>query len=213
MKSFVPNDMHDVVRSMKYSLPFSVVNMEELRFFDIQTAADDLFNTKSLNISKAVHVRIDSKKLGNLLPKETFSDFEQWKETCILKKGNKASDLKNTMSDWRFRKNLNDEDLPASAEAAAFEIENLPLDSDIITDEEDSENEEGGIFEVEKTSMCLVDDVEEAVEEKLDEAVEEVVKAVKEEVEEALDTAVEDAELDFQPEPQNKEQVRQTSVG
>ncbi|CAH1100263.1 unnamed protein product [Psylliodes chrysocephalus] len=91
MKSFVPNDLHDVVRSAIYSPPFSVVNMEEFGFVDIQAAAD------SLNISKAVHVRIDSNKLGNVLTKETFGDFEQWKETCILKKGKKASDLKNTV--------------------------------------------------------------------------------------------------------------------
>ncbi|CAH1114636.1 unnamed protein product [Psylliodes chrysocephalus] len=77
IKSFVPNDLHDVVLSAKYSLPFSVVNMEELRFFYIQAGADSLINTKSLNISKAVHVRIDSKKLGNVLTKETFSDFER----------------------------------------------------------------------------------------------------------------------------------------
>ncbi|CAH1114807.1 unnamed protein product [Psylliodes chrysocephalus] len=52
LKSFVTNDLHDVVRSSKYSRPFSVVNMEELGFFDIQAAATVLSTPKALTSAR-----------------------------------------------------------------------------------------------------------------------------------------------------------------
>ncbi|KAF5297290.1 hypothetical protein FQA39_LY12129 [Lamprigera yunnana] len=59
------------------------------------------------------------------------------------------------MSNWRYNKILNDEDLLAVAEVAAFELENLPLDND-ITDEEASEDEEGKVLVVGNMNTCLV---------------------------------------------------------
>lgn len=98
MKSFVPNDLHEVIKLAKYNPPFAIVNMENLGFFNISNAADEVINTKTLNISRVVQIRIDSRKPGKVPTKETFNDLEDWKETLVLKKGKTTADLKGNLT-------------------------------------------------------------------------------------------------------------------
>ncbi|KAJ8968122.1 hypothetical protein NQ317_002985 [Molorchus minor] len=59
---------------------------------------------------------------------------------------------------WKFREPLNDKELLAAAEQAAIELENIPLDNNVIIDEEESEDEIGEGYEVKNTNMYLVEE-------------------------------------------------------
>nr|CAH7751800.1 unnamed protein product [Callosobruchus chinensis] len=79
MKAIIPNDLHKVITSAKYDPPFEVIDMTANGFWDIKEAADRYFNTKSLNISKAIRIKMDCKNPTVLLTKESFTDLEPWK--------------------------------------------------------------------------------------------------------------------------------------
>ncbi|KAJ8926761.1 hypothetical protein NQ314_020879 [Rhamnusium bicolor] len=95
MKAIIPNDLHKVITSAKYDPPFEVVDMSVNGFWDIKEAADKFLNTKNLNISKAVRIKVDCKNPTVLLIKESFSDVEAWKQVNILKQGKTIGDLKS----------------------------------------------------------------------------------------------------------------------
>lgn len=95
MKAMVPNDLHDVITSAKYDPPFEVIDMSVNGFWDIKEAADTFLNTKALNISKAVLIKIDHRNPTVLHIKETFSELEAWKKINVLKKGKTTDDLKS----------------------------------------------------------------------------------------------------------------------
>nr|CAI5826307.1 unnamed protein product [Callosobruchus analis] len=95
MKAIIPNDLHKVITSAKYDPPFEVIDMTTNGFWDIKEAADRYFNTKSLNISKAITIKMDCKNPTVLLTKESFTDLDPWKEVNILKNGKNIEDLKS----------------------------------------------------------------------------------------------------------------------
>lgn len=95
MKAIIPNDLHEVITSAKYDPPFQVINMSVNGFWNIQEAADTYLNTKKLNISKAIRIKVDCNNPTILQMKETFSDIEAWKPVNILKNGKTLEDLKS----------------------------------------------------------------------------------------------------------------------
>ncbi|KAG5892501.1 hypothetical protein JTB14_015411 [Gonioctena quinquepunctata] len=46
------------------------------------------------------------------------------------------------MNNWRLRQPLNDDELLVAAEEAVIELANLPVDNEMITDEEQSDEED-----------------------------------------------------------------------
>lgn len=96
-KAHVPRDLHEIVRSAKYNPPFEVIDMETAGFWDFKQAADSLLNTKVLNISKLVRIKITSDKPTIVKVKETFSEIESWREVNVLKKGLNISHVKQAV--------------------------------------------------------------------------------------------------------------------
>lgn len=96
-KAFVPEELHDIVRSAKHVNQFEVIDMTENRFVDIQAAADSLITTKNLQISKVTMLRFSARKPGVVEVKYTYSEVESWKNVCILKKGVKVSTIRNVI--------------------------------------------------------------------------------------------------------------------
>lgn len=69
---------------------------------------------------------------------------------------------------WRSVQFLSDEELLAAAEAAANELEELPLDNNMFTDEEPSEDEDGDDFDYDPQDILEVDETQERAEEVFD---------------------------------------------
>nr|CAH7769957.1 unnamed protein product [Callosobruchus chinensis] len=96
MKAIGPNNLHNVITSAKYDTPSEVIDILVNGFWDMKENADRFFNTKSLNISNAIRIKVERKTSTVLLTKESFVDLEPWKEVNILKKGKTMKDLKST---------------------------------------------------------------------------------------------------------------------
>lgn len=95
-KSFVPEDLQKMVSTARTYPPFfNVISMDQINFLDIEKAADNIINTKKLNISKAVWLRIESEDPGVIHTKETFSEVEAFKPIKVWKQGKGKSDLIN----------------------------------------------------------------------------------------------------------------------
>nr|CAH7735182.1 unnamed protein product [Callosobruchus chinensis] len=75
VKAIVPNDLRKLITSAKFDPPFEV--------FD------------TLNISRAIRIKVDRKNPTVLLTKEFFTDLEPWKEVTILKKRKTIKYLKS----------------------------------------------------------------------------------------------------------------------
>ncbi|KAJ8913877.1 hypothetical protein NQ315_005674 [Exocentrus adspersus] len=61
MKSFIPDDLVNVIQSARYNPPFEVIKMTDFGFWDIKRPADLLLNISKLQISKAATIRIEKK--------------------------------------------------------------------------------------------------------------------------------------------------------
>lgn len=92
-KPMVPDDWRDVIESSTHTGRFRAVNIN--KFFNIQAAADSVLNTRSIQISKIVHMKVDSMYPGMLLCKDSFNEMLDFQKVPILKKGKTFQDLKN----------------------------------------------------------------------------------------------------------------------
>lgn len=97
MKAMVPQDLHKVIMSAKYDPQFQIIDMESSGFWNLKEVAENLIDTKKMNISKAVMICIDKEDPGVARVKYTYSDVEMWKEVSILKKNKTIQDVKETV--------------------------------------------------------------------------------------------------------------------
>lgn len=92
-KLFVPSDIETMIKEARHQNPFTVVNMVENDFKDLQKFADSFINTSNLQISKASWIRITSDNPGQVKIKKTFSETEDWAVCNVLKKGKRIQDI------------------------------------------------------------------------------------------------------------------------
>lgn len=93
----VPKDLHEIIKTAKYTPPFEILDMEEHVFFNLKAKATELLNTKSLKISQLSQIRVQSPNPTKVYVKETHSCLEGWKSVNVLKKGKTLLDLQHAM--------------------------------------------------------------------------------------------------------------------
>lgn len=96
MKSFVPDDLVNVIQSARYNPPFEVIEMTKFGFWDIKGPADLFLNTSKLQISKAATLLIESDDPSKVKIKTVFSEMQPWTESNVLKKGKTLRTLMKT---------------------------------------------------------------------------------------------------------------------
>ncbi|KAF6209332.1 hypothetical protein GE061_015079 [Apolygus lucorum] len=87
MKSFVPEDLHEVIRSANTVNPFKVIDMDGGPFFDFGKLASNCLNTTKLKISTSAWLRIteESLKDGSVLMKTNFASSLNWTTVKVFK--------------------------------------------------------------------------------------------------------------------------------
>jgi hypothetical protein len=94
----MPSDLHNVVLDAKVVKPFEIVPMLPSNLLNIQTVADEIICTKSLNIYKVVSITHDLTDF-RVGVKDSFHDVLVCKKITTLKKGNSVNGIRPAQFD------------------------------------------------------------------------------------------------------------------
>ena len=93
-KAYVPSDLHAIVKSARYTPPFTIVDMTSCGVWDLKRAADEYINTTKLNISKAAVIKIEVANPTLIKINTSFSDLQEGEHVNVLRKGKTLDGLK-----------------------------------------------------------------------------------------------------------------------
>lgn len=92
---YIPEDLKKMIETVRDKYPFVVNMMEENDFFNFKECCDKYLNTKKLNISKLIWIKIVASSPGKIKVKRTFNELEEWTTVNVFKPGVTVEDIKN----------------------------------------------------------------------------------------------------------------------